>query len=90
MKQQEGEVFFCDGSEWKALAFKKLLGSKEKPGSSCVDIKTSEPKQNTNGVYWIKSTSKIFFVFPLTCISFSALFQALLLSLLARQTQSLI
>ena len=61
MKQQDGEIFFCDGSEWKALAFEtKLLGSKENPGSSCGDIKSNEPKQNTNGVYWINSTSKIF------------------------------
>lgn len=58
MKQQDGEIFFCDGSEWKALAFEKvkLLGSKENPGSSCGDIKTNEPKHNTNGVYWINST----------------------------------
>lgn len=57
MKQQDGEIFFCDGSEWKALAFEtKLLGSKENPGSSCGDIKTNEPRQNTNGVYWISST----------------------------------
>ena len=61
MKLQDGEVFFCDGSDWKALAFRNLLGSKEKPGCSCLDIKTNEPIQNTNGVYWIKSTSKIFF-----------------------------
>ena len=59
MKQQDGEIFFCDGSEWKALAFEtKLLGSKENPGYSCGDIKTKEPKQDTNGVYWINSTSK--------------------------------
>ena len=76
MKQQDGEIFFCDGSEWKALAFEtKLLGSKENPGSSCGDIKTNEPRQNTNGVYWISSTSKIFLYFVSRAFLFSDFFR---------------
>lgn len=77
MKQQDGKIFFCDGSEWKALAFEKakLLGSKENPGSSCGDIKSNEPKQNTNGVYWINSTSKIFLYLLSRAFLFSHFFR---------------
>ncbi|XP_022777592.1 uncharacterized protein LOC111319023 [Stylophora pistillata] len=55
MTFEEGIVYVCDGSEWRALQYEAPLGSRSDPGFSCKDIK-AHLKGATNGIYWITLT----------------------------------
>ena len=53
LKFDGGKVLVCDGNKWNALQYEYVYGTKNNPGFSCQDIRSSLAKRATNGLYWI-------------------------------------
>ena len=58
LKFDKGKVLVCDGNKWNALQYE--YGSKNNPGFSCEDIRSSSAKQAANGLYWITLGGRFF------------------------------
>ncbi len=52
IRYHDGNLEYCDGSEWKMLVSRGTLGSESNPGQSCKQILDSGSSTGS-GVYWI-------------------------------------